>query len=345
MGIDFETFYEWAKDRFGEENVKIKGEEILTNSVFTEDSKFHLWMNPSGGKRKLSGGAYRCWYTDRMGSLISLVAEVDRIPYDEAEELLTGTTTLRGLERKLNEIFGATPEEEVPAAEVNAGLQLPAYTYPIEQMAVSDPWRQKAVRYLEERKISPEGLYVATRGKYKNRIVLPYYNIYGRLVYYNARTMGGNKLRYMKPDDENLQQTEVLFVPKWPKIKNKIYLTEGEFDALSLYQCGFFSAAFGGKEISDSQIEMLRHYIPVLAFDTDQEEGKKDAGGEALLKNGLKLLSKGFTEVHFVRPPCGYKDWNALLVQKDESIVRKYIEQYSKPFTGWTAERLRAAKL
>ena len=69
MGVDFETFYDWCKDRFGEANLKVRhtahGDEICTHSYFAErrgipDNKFHLWMNPSGGKSKHpETGSYR----------------------------------------------------------------------------------------------------------------------------------------------------------------------------------------------------------------------------------------------------------------------------------------------
>ena len=343
MAVDYDTFLKWAIERFGAENIKIKGDEICTHSIFEEDHKYHLWMNPSGGKDCLPGGVYRCWYSEnKMGSLVSLVAELDHISYEEAEELICGVSSLRSLEQKVHEFYGSHIEEVVRPVRSNVGLQLPPYTFDILSESCYIHYKERAIAYLNDRKIPIEGLYVCTYGDYKNRIIIPYYDMYGNLVYYNARTMDKNEktLRYRKPDDENYKQDEVLFMKTWPKPGSKVYITEGEFDAISLNVCGFYGAACGGKSLSDAQIEILRNYIPVLALDRD--EGKKtDSGGEALIHIGNQLLSKGFEIVNFVRPPKGYKDWNNLLKEKNEKLVKAYIEKYERPFTSFTTDHLR----
>jgi len=139
MAVDYDIFYEWAKDRFGEENIKIRhtshGDEICTNSYFAlqklgkYDSKHHLWMNPEGGKKKNEGGAYRCWLTDKMGSLVSLVAEYDNIPYEDADELLESSLSLRKLEQKCDEFFGYKAEEVALDAQPKQLIEFPPFTY------------------------------------------------------------------------------------------------------------------------------------------------------------------------------------------------------------------------
>jgi hypothetical protein len=113
--VDYDMFLEWAQDRFGEANIKIRntahGTEICTHSYFArrqgiDDHKFHLWMSPSGGKSKHPEyGSYRCWLTDSMGSLVTLVANYDHIEFDEAEELISGCSSLRALEQKVAEFL------------------------------------------------------------------------------------------------------------------------------------------------------------------------------------------------------------------------------------------------
>jgi len=346
MAIDFDTFLKWATGHFGDENIRLKGNEILTHTPFTEDRKFHLWMNPSGGKRELSGGAYRCWYTDKKGSLISLVAELDKISYEEAEELLTGTTSLRSLEKQVHDFFNSKEDIVEVVEEPKEALELPPFCYSIDHMSCTNSWKVKATNYLESRKIPTDGLYVCTGGDYKNRIIIPYIDIYGQLIYYNGRSMSDKKsiLRYMKPDDETLKQTEVLYCPHWPRPGQKIYLTEGEFDTISLFVAELHSAAFGGKSMSQSQIEQIRAYVPVLAFDNDEDNIKMDTGGEALIENGNKLLECGFREIYYVRPPRGFKDWNALLQAKNPATIREYIKKYEKRYDGFTAAKLKAIR-
>lgn len=116
-------------------------------------------------------------------------------------------------------------------------------------------------------------------------------------------------------------------------------MTEGEFDALTLNVCGFYSAACGGKSLSDKQLFMLKDNKVCLALDQDH------AGFEALITMGKKLISFGI-KVSFIRPPIGFKDWNALMVSlKSKEIVAEYIRLYEKPFDQWEQDMLEINKL
>lgn len=336
MGIDSDTFLKWATEHFGAENIRFRGDEICTHSVFTDDHKFHLWMNPTGGKKGLAGGAYRCWKTDRKGTLISLVAHIDNIPYDEAEERLTGTTSLRSLEKKLFEFFRNKDEENevTEAPTVINALELPPHTYLIDDLSSRNSYKARAVNYLNGRKIPTEGLFVCINGDYRNRIVIPYYDRDGDLIYYNARTMDSSPkvLRYMKPDSDVIKQNEILYLKSWPRPSTKVYITEGEFDALTLNICGLHGAACGGKFLSPAQIELLWPYTPVIATDGDK------SGRLALISIGNSLLSRGFKEVYYIQPPKNYKDWNGVLEKNAPESVKSYITKNEKAFTTWTED-------
>lgn len=353
MAIDFDTFYEWAKDRFGEQNLKIKntphGTEICTHSLWSEraigkiDTKYHLWMNPSGGKSKNpENGSYRCWLTDHMGSLVQLVSEVDHIDYEEAENLIGGTSTLRMLEKKVHEFFGHKEKAiEVPAQPVKKLVELPPSTFLISSMLPDHHMRIRAEEYLRSRKIPIDGMYVCVAGDLRNRIVIPYYNRENELIWYNTRLMDDGKdvLRYIKCDDKEASQDDVLFMTGWPRAGAKIYIVEGEFDAMSFKGCGLFGCACGGKVMSETQIEMLRPYVPVLAFDADE------SGLNALINIGNQMLERGFSYVGYVRPPKAAKDWNKLLVDRDPEIMKSYLNRCEKSYTSVTPALLLSNKI
>lgn len=355
MAVDFEVFYDWCKDRFGEHNLKVRntahGVEICTHSYFAqrrgiEDNKFHLWMSPSGGKSKHpEKGSYRCWKTDERGSLVSLVAQYDGIDYDDAEEMICGATSLRLLEQRVNEFFGISeisssdiivPEPEPETSE----LKLPDFSFYIDKMSDCNYWKIRAQTYLSERKIPTEGLYVCTEDpEYANRIIIPWFDKEEKLVFWNARTMSKNNkiIRYLKP--KKADQESALFMTEWPAPGTKIYIMEGEFDAISLQLCGLIGCACGGKYLSDSQIEMIRSYVPVLVFDADE------AGLKALIDVGTSLLERGFPRVSYVRPPAAYKDWNKFLQCRDAETVKMYINKFEKMFTTVTPDMLKAKHL
>lgn len=351
MAVDYDAFLTWAEDKFGRENIKIRssnGGEICTHSFFAhqagiEDWKYHLWMNPSGGKNQLKHGAYRCWKTDKKGSLVALVAMLDHISFEEAEAQLCGESSLRALERRCHEFFGAKDAyADVPevAPAPKPDVEFPEHTMFLKDMTPGSFKRLDAEKYLRERKL-PLDKYALCLGDkdFENRIIIPYYDRDGKLIYYNARTMSKKKniLRYRKCD--GVEQDTVLYFPKWPEPGDRIYLMEGEFDADSVALAGFFGCGCGGKFLSEGQIEMLRPFQVTLAFDADKW------GLEAMNRIGMQLLEKGFSGLKYVRPPKVYKDWNKLLQERNSPVVRAYIERFEKPYSAATADLLKSRDL
>lgn len=351
MSIDFDLFFDWAKNHFGEENIKIRntahGTEVCTHSIWSEkkigktDNKYHLWMNPTGGKSKHpEHGSYRCWLTDEMGSLVGLVAEIENLDWEEAEVLLCGGSSLRDLEEQVHNFFDHKKSVNVKEDKAVSKIDLPSSSYLIDKMPSNHTIRIRAVNYLNQRKIPSAGLYVCVSGEYKNRIVIPYYDPEGKLIYYNARTLESkNNLRYMKCPTTVVDQKDVLFMTEWPKPKSKVYIMEGEFDALTLKLVGVFACACGGKFMSDTQIDLIRNYHPVLAFDAD------DAGLDAMLNIGKTLLEQGFSKISYIRPPKAFKDWNGLLVNRNLETVKEYLNRFEKSFTKDTPAILLSHKI
>lgn len=331
--VDFDSFIRWAEERFTGQ-VVVKGKEVRINSIFAEDHKYHLWCSPSGGKHHREDGCYRCFKTDKRGTLLGLVMLVDSCTYSEAKDAIScGGAPLHELERQLDEMFEQKQViESKPTAKV---IDLPPETYLINDLPGINRNRQSAERYLSGRKLSTDNLYICVAGKYRNRIVIPYYNRSGNLIYFNARSIGKSDLRYLGPEKEiGVGKGDVLFVPRWPEPAVKIYVTEGEFDALSLFNCGFNSAACGGKFLTDTHVELLRHYRVCLALDTDS------SGLQAVIDMGNKLISLGIRSVTYVRPPSQVKDWNELLCEYNDNIVRHYVEKFEKPYDDWTGQDL-----
>lgn len=328
MSVDFDKFLHWAESRFGD--VVVRGEEVLVNSIFCEDRKRHMWCNPSGGKTNCEAGVYHCWKSDRSGTLIGLVMMVDKCSYSEAVESLGAISEgrIEDLERRVREIFEKKEiVTEEPAQQKR--LELPEGCYSFSDLPSSNDTMRTAREYLRSRMIDESGLFVCTHGRYRNRVVIPYYDPSGRLFYYNGRYIGdpGKNLRYLGPPKElGIGKGDVLFVPDWPPHGDKIYVSEGEFDAMSLRKAGLYSAALGGKAMTQRQMELLSPYEIVLCLDAD------DAGGKATSSIASELLSSGKNEVRYVRPSLEYKDWNGLLVAKGPKILAAYVRAQEKKY-------------
>ena len=337
--ISYSKFLNWAERRFGD--VVVKGNEIMLNSIFEDDFKHHMSCNPSGGKYKRPNGVFKCWKTKKSGSLITLVRMVDHCTYDDAMEILGGEYILGDLNERIDQFYSQIQENE---AEVKAKLKLPDDTFPILSLPENHIWRTDAEFYLTNRKLSPQNFLICTAGKYQNRIIIPYYNKDKELIYFNARLLVDNKNlpKYRGPEKEcGIGKSEVIYMAggHWPEKNEEVYLTEGEFDAETLLVSGFHSAAFGGKEIYDKQIEYISDYVPVISVDTDK------AGDEALLDIGDKLISRGFTKVFYIRPPAVFKDWNEMLVKHSPNLIKAYILKNKKEYDNNTSIRLRIDRL
>jgi DNA primase len=334
--INFDVFLNWAELRF--KDVVVKGNEIKLNSIFCEDQKHHLWCNPSGGRNQSPYGVFHCWKTDTKGSLVGLVMQVDTCSFEEALEILESYNhKIIDLEKQVQEIL---ENKKVKTIEIEkTKIELPPSCYCFEDLPSNNFFKKNAEEYLNKRKISTENLLICVSGQYKNRIIIPYYNKNGNLIYYNGRYIGDSSLRYLGPPKElGIGKGDVLFVPEWPEVGQKIYLTEGEFDAISLKQCGLHSAAFGGKNLSEAQVKILMQYVPVLCLDAD------NAGGEALPKMGDLLLKTGFNEVFYVRASKEHKDWNSMYQNDGAKVIRAYIKQNERKYDQFLSLELRSKR-
>ena len=334
--IDFDRFLDWAESRF-DGDVRVAGSEIKINTIFptpsgNADRDHTLWCNPYGGKYGRPNGVFHCWKSEKTGSLISLVMMVDKCTYEQAVEVLgCDFCDLKELENELNAIWKIKPQEE-EEEEKSTTLELPPGTYFIEELPSTSYYRVQAEVYLFNRKLPTEGLMVCTLGKFRNRIIIPYYDAEKKLIYFNGRFIGDSDKvpKYRGPNKEvGIGKDDVLYVPEWPAPENKLYLTEGEFDALSIYISGkerkrkIYSGAFGGKNLSDKQVEMIRPYKAVLCLDTDK------AGSGGMVNMTKRLWSRGIM-TYFVRPPQRYKDWNKMLETLGSGILLHYIDENEK---------------
>lgn len=330
MPVDFDMFVDWAQKRFND--IKINGKEIRINSVFVDDQKHHLWCNPEGGKRKINSGVYHCFKSEKKGTLIGLVMDVEKCNKYEAMQIL-GIKQANGrpIEGELEIEFGdriITPEELYESTKFKI-ISLPPQTMSIS--LAPELWYQKAKNYMNSRNLEIDGLYISLGGKYAGRIIIPYYDEEGNLIYFNGRTITGSELRYRGPEkDIGVGKEDVLYFTRWPKALEKIYLCEGEFDAMSLFKIGLNAVACGGKNLSEKQAILLSKYKICMALDADE------AGQSAIVKMVNKLNS--FSElgisdrITFVRPPSIVKDWNEFLIHHDTQIIRGYIDSNELSF-------------
>lgn len=330
MNINFQRFRRWVESRF--DDVVVKGTEIRVNSIFDPtDTNHHLWLSPSGGKKKRKNGVFHCFKTDRKGTLATFVQIVDNCDKDDAIAILKGETTIRDLEKRLEEFF----KKQEPAVEEPPppALELPSGTCFISE--AKKWWRNKAEEYLGSRKIPSDGLYICTESPYKARIIIPYYDKTKKLIYWNARHIFPDaKIRYLGPPKEKgVGKGDVVYMPgSWPVSGELLHVCEGEFNAMSLKQSDLYSAACGGKNMSDKQALILAEYRICLCLDRD----KAGKAGTTVMSNAISMLESATNtkdKLFVVRPPKPYKDWNEMYIALGPAVVHHYVKKNSKPLT------------
>jgi len=340
MDIDHNKFVEWAQDHF--DNLTVSGYEIKVNDPW--------WINEEG----LPDQDQKCWIntlkgcfhafkSERHGNIVEFVMFIEGCDWETALDIIGGDgfTDLNKLDEKMAEFIGGVEGE--PTIVPKPKVALPTDTYLIESLVKSDHRRRWAMDYLKGRHIDPKGLMICLSGKYRDRIVIPYYDANDQLIYFNTRALSNkDKLRYWGPSKEEfgVGKGDVLWMGSWPKAGSKIYLTEGEFDAMSLTQCGLHGAACGGKALSDAQIEMLRPYRVALAFDADKAGAEVYEISQYLIEKS-PLLMDGEPRITIVRPPEEYKDWNKFCTQHASNIVLMYIGVYETPCNEDTLQKMR----
>lgn len=326
MRIEYEEFLSWVKTRFPD--YRERNGEIKINSIFIDDYKKHLWCNPEKN-------AFHCWKSGKTGNLLDLVHQVDGISYADAK-LVLGINDLRYFENDVGDFLSASKPVETPKEPIPDSITLPPSTFLIDDLSEMSKAKQAATNYLTGRKIPTAGLYICTEGKYKDRVIIPYRLGEGNLIYWNGRDISGkSNLRYRGPDKDEYKigKEDVIYFYKYPPKGTEVFVTEGEFDAITLTLCGFFGVAVGGKEVYEKQVKLLRDFKICLSFDNDE------AGLSALNSVGTTLLKEGH-EMTFVRPPSGYKDWNALFVVHGDAVVKEYIIKNKQKFDQWTTVML-----
>jgi DNA primase len=314
--VNHNTFVSWLEKHF--DVIKERGPQLQVNSFFHEDKNFKLYCNTDKN-------CYHCWLSSESGSLFKLVSIVEKCSYKEAMQILGVESEIHNLHEKVKELY--KNKKETPIDQVVKQIGLPDGASKISDLSNDNPFKIKAIKYLSTRKIDCGDLYIGCFGPATDRIIIPYYNKNGALLYWNARTIVGHPQKYMFPLNDGTGKGDFLYFPVH-KNESKIYITEGEFNAITLSQMGFFSASTGGKQATEKQIRLLKNYDVVVCYDNDKP------GRIGTCKVAKELISDRFgRQVNYVLPPKDVNDWNDMLKDGNLELVKNYILSNEKRFS------------
>ena len=157
---------------------------------------------------------------------------------------------------------------------------------------------------------------------FRQRIMIPIRNKWGRIIAYTARYIGDNKNapKYINSATCPIySKGENLFgIDRVSRLRNVDYIivVEGAPDVLRMQSIGYDNTVAAlGTSWTDNQFEQLKKYTTSLCFipDSDIAEGKSYGPGfEAVMANGAAAIKKGFhttvRELPFLKVPATDKE-------------------------------------
>jgi len=298
------------------------GREFIMPSIFIPDDwKNHFSINTDTG-------LWQDFKTGNTGNFIHFVAEVENISYHKAQAKI------------LFHEFQHGPYEPVDEEKPDTPLETPEDLIPvtIHSHSHDNAYVKKAWVFLYERNLFnitdevEEAYYVCTKGKYKNRLIIPF-KYDDEMFYFQARALDWETPKYLNPAGTYVKPSNILY--PFSQDANEVVVCEGPLDAISLQLQGVNATCTMGSTISDVQSQILSEFGGKIILGYDNDE----AGKRGLEKFDLLRKMNLMEEFYICAPPTSCKDWNEAL-QKKENLqdwvgnnTHKYDYEY-KIMTG-----------
>lgn len=280
--------------------------ELRINSIYTNDKKYHLYINPKSG-------LFIDFKSGEQGKVEKLISNFANVPESKILEYLVKEYGITFIDTSSKE---SNKQEEIKEIELPKGLKF------FNEGKLSTIGKS-AYLYLKKRKIDDDiicnlGYVFNDSEKYNYSIFIPFYED-GQLVYYTTRKFLENDggLRYDNPsgiDGKN-------FVFNIDNLGETIIICEGPFDALSVKQpqATCMLSADLGKEQAKKIFNKVTPKNIIFVPDNDET-------GERTLQRNIKTLflykpASLNIKVFIYRLPNGIKDLNDLKVKTDKNII------------------------
>lgn len=289
------------------------GTEFITNSVFQEDHKHHMSIN-------LETGLWQDFKSGKAGNFIQLYSYLEGISYKQAERAI--------LVRSIS-----TPVKITSYVELKQDLfieeEFAKFTpITVETYTSNEELEELAWAFLYERKLfggKHNTYYLCREGAFSSRLIIPFINSKGRVLFFQARALKDQKPKYLNPNkDYGINTSDILY----PYSNKEPYLVicEGPVDAISLQIQGVNATCTLGCHVSHSQIKQLRSFPGKIISGYNNDA----AGVRGLSSFNHTRKMFRMPEIHYCIPPKGFKDWNDMHVK--EVNLKDFIEKSSKVY-------------
>jgi hypothetical protein len=273
-------------------------------------------------------GLWQCFKTKESGNIVHLVSFMEGISYSES---------LRLFSKKMldsPELLFSKPKE-VRQKHIKDGYKTIKdekrnFIKITEKSKTSDIVTERlASAFIESRKLTHYSFYVGVRGKFVNRLIIPYtWN--GHMEYFQARQLTNYGMKYLNPASKEygIKSSDILF--PFNEQSDTIIVTEGPLDAISLQGCGLNATSTQGSILSHNQLSQMSGMKIILAYDND------DSGKSGIKKAAELLKFKNLPSPFKVQPPTRYKDWGDFCVDASKEEVASFIQKNVKKVDFYT---------
>ena len=308
--------------------------ELIIPSFFIEnDYKKHMSVN-------LSTGLWQCFKTGKTGNFIQLYANLEGISYRKAESVLL----FRELENNNYAAWERTVfvenEPTSTSLDIDGFLPININSYETDNKEVTKAWNFLISRKLFDTvEFEESPFYLATKGRYKNRLIIPFTNYTGNIFYFQARALTPDmQPKYLNPSvEEGVKASNILYPFDYDV--DHLIICEGPLDAITLNLHGFNATCTVGSSISSIQMQMLKEFTGriILAYDND------NAGARGLEKFNRLRKQVLMPTFHVVSPPETYKDWNEAHI--NEIDLSSWIKEntYEYNYENLTKKKLQSS--
>lgn len=195
------------------------------------------------------------------------------------------------IEKNVSLKFFEPKEEKITLASLTkVNLYTPEISLPPLSVRLTADNFPEIKDYLRTRKLKFDDypFYVSLDKKLTNRVIIPFYRN-GKIIYWQARSIDNNKLRYINSDTS---KSAVIFNidSLYTKSTSNLFVTEGVVDAISVK-----GVAIIGSKLNPAKIEILKSSRRELVFVLDADDNGLQLGQSVLQYNlgQLTTLGKG----------------------------------------------------
>lgn len=274
MIIPLETFTNFMYEHFSNVKCSKNGTHFLARCPLCGDSKTSLSKRRFNGEYNNGEPIYHCFNCGATGNFIKLYSLIKCVSYDEAKKEFQ-KFDVENIKKIFKKRKASKQSVVVPTATYHDYILNDCISINDDvDGIILNQYKKKLEEFIKDRNIHDYPLFIAWKGRYKGRVIIPIYEN-GHIIFFQGRTLVNDPKKYDNPPAEKgfvVLNKDVFDSNKY------IIITEGIFDALSIGNQGTTCL---GASINDDFLKLIFNKTKkgiIIALDNDErgiEETKK----------------------------------------------------------------------